>query len=159
MTSAAKPAAKKESTAMLIVIWCVVCVVFSVVFRFTFLFLMAAVLPSIVAMIVDRTPKRRMFRIVFSLNLAGTLPFLLNLWQMGNRLEAVKSVMTNAYTWLIIYGSSGMGWGIVWMAPQIALILISGYNEAKIMRLQYHQRKLLEEWGPEIKRGTEKEPQ
>lgn len=123
-----------------------------VLIRHTFLFLIVALLPTIVAYIVDRTPTKSMFQSVMACNMAGMLPYLAKLIDMGNSPGMVQTIMGDMLVWLIIYSAAGIGWCMVWLWPHVAYFLINMMALKETLQLELAQRWLTEEWGPEIKR-------
>jgi hypothetical protein len=120
----------------------------------TFIFLVAGMLPGIVAYVIDRSPGRRIFQIVALSNLAGVFPYVAQLMQQGNTATAVQGMLSTPSVWMFMYLAAGFGWVLVWIAPTLAQQLLELTNNQKIARLQRLQKRLEEEWGPEVRRGT-----
>lgn len=122
------------------------------VIKYAFIFLAIAVIPSIVAYATDRIPGRLAFQIVTACNLTGALPHLGKLIANNSSEETFFSMAMNPMVWITIYGAAGIGWVIISFTPSIALFVLSSVNNVKIMKLEMMQKKLVEEWGPEIQR-------
>jgi hypothetical protein len=51
---------------------------------------------------------------------------------------------------MLIYGSAMMGWLMVQIGPMIAYAMISGFHRTQVMRLNFNQKRIENEWGPEV---------
>lgn len=120
--------------------------------KYAFIFLLVAVLPSIVAHIVDKSPSRLVFQIVMACNLTGVLPQFGTLISSNASEASFYSLIGNPIVWITMYGAAAIGWIIVSFTPSIALFIVSAMNTVKITQLQMVQKRLVEEWGPEVKR-------
>lgn len=120
--------------------------------RQTFLFLIIALLPSVVAYLVDRSERRMAFQSVLACNLAGTMPFLSGMLKQGNSQAVVQTAMADMTTWFIIYSAAAIGWCMLWLWPHVAYFWLNMLAMKEIFRLELAQKKLLDEWGPELKR-------
>lgn len=127
----------------------------AILLKLSFIFFLAGILPSVVAGIVDVSPKRQKFKTVMAFNISGIVPYLAGLWKQGNSAEAVYTLVSQPGTWLIVYGAAAAGWGMVWLAPRAGMLLMEVFARGQIARFQHLQKRLVEEWGPEIKRDAE----
>ena len=127
-----------------------VCLVLMVVLKGWFIFLLVSMLPSIVARIADTSQGKEFYRCVVACNIAGVLPHVLSVFSVSSD-EAMK-LLANPTMWLSIYSLAGIGWIIVGVTPAIAEILTQFNHNSRVSRLEDMQKKLVEEWGPEIQR-------
>lgn len=123
--------------------------------RHGYVFLLAAMLPSAVALLVDRTWKKSQFKAVAAANFAGTFPTLVDLWQQDNTIDAMLNIVADPFVWLYSYGAAAAGWILVWAAPLFTLYFMELTTQFRLIRLKEDQRKLIDEWGPEIKHWGE----
>jgi hypothetical protein len=120
--------------------------------RTSFIFILVMLLPSIIAYIADNSAKRHTYITVFLCNLSGLMPFAINLISMGNPHNMFVSLITDPMVWLMVYSAAAFGWILVWGCPYFAEFYYELKATARIAKLEMTQKKLLEEWGPEIKR-------
>lgn len=126
------------------------------VFRTGFVFIIIGMMPSIVASFLDVTRKRYMFKSVLACNLAGMMPFIGELLRHGPNSVTMQNIMGDAGNWVIIYGSALIGWMMVRGMPMIAYSFINGFHSTQIMRLRGNQKRIENEWGPEVTRLSRK---
>ena len=106
--------------------------------------------PTIVAYVVDRTREKYLAITVGLLNLCGTLPAEMKLWQQGQSYTAAMDIASNPFFWLMAYGAAAIGWVIYLMLPPI---LGHYYGITSQARLQSHTRRqqaLIAAWGDEV---------
>lgn len=123
-----------------------------VLIKHSFIFMLAGMLPSIVALIVDRSHRKDAFKTVTSMNLAGVLPYLYELWLQGNTVESVQNMVGQMEVWLVIYAAAGAGWIMTWFGPRASQVVMEMVALLQTARLEASQKHLVDEWGPEIKR-------
>ncbi len=128
------------------------------VLRTGFMFIIIGMLPSIVMHYMDVSKHRFTFRTVFAANLSGMMPFIGKMLHQGPSSQLLQDIMGSGATWGIIYASAFMGWLLVQICPMIAQGMIVGYHQSQIGRMRYMQRKIENEWGPEVTQFS-KEPE
>ena len=106
--------------------------------------------PTIVAAIVDRSRDHHAVLAVGSLNFAGAVPALIDLWGKGHTIGAAGRVLADPYSWLAGFGAAAIGWLLLLGLPKILEVAMTLRNEAEIRRLQERQAALIAEWGPDI---------
>jgi hypothetical protein len=116
----------------------------------TALMLSLALLPAVCAFVVDRTPGRYAAISVGALNLAGTWPFLLMLWTGGHTVMNAMTIILNPFAWLIIYSAAAVGWLLYLSFPSFVSVCMSVFAGHRVTQLRQQQKKLIEEWGPEV---------
>ena len=146
-----KQGKKKSSTIILLVLM----VVGVAVAQFASIILIVGIFPSIIANMVDRTPNRSIFHTVFPCNLAGVIPYVGALMSHGNNMTAVEANLLDLHVWFTMYIAAGLGWVLVLMMPRLVEMIVSFTHDQKANALSSKQKKLVEDWGPEVKR---KEP-
>lgn len=133
----------------------VLCLGLIFLIKHSFIFLLAGMLPTIVASLVDQSEGRMQFKTVGCLNLAGMAPFLTELHVQHHASTAVQNVMGDPSTWLIVYSSAALGWLLVWLCPWLVKFSIEFFSDNKVKTIENEQQKLEEEWGSEIKTGSD----
>jgi hypothetical protein len=116
----------------------------------TALLLALALLPAFVAVITDRSPARSATISVGALNLAGTWPFLLKLWTTGHTVVHAMEIIVQPAAWLVIYASAAVGWLLYLSFPALVSACMSIFAGRRMAQLRAQQKKLVEEWGPEV---------
>ena len=66
--------------------------------------------PTLGAFFADRTPGRYLTKCVAGMNFAGVIPSLYHLWITGHNLKTANDIVTDVYTWLLMYCAAAMGW-------------------------------------------------
>lgn len=116
----------------------------------TALMLFIALLPAICAFAIDRSPGRYATISVGMLNLAGTWPFLLKLWTSGHTVVNAMTLILDPFAWLVIYSAAALGWLLYFSFPSCVSLCMSVFSGHRISQLRQNQKKLIEEWGPEV---------
>lgn len=116
-----------------------------------FIFLLLGFLPTVVAYFVDETPHRDLYKTVRASNLAGMLPTLAEMTKSHYPGAALQVAMSDPKTWLMVYGSAALGWGLIWLCRWVAYLSMLATGEARIIMLEHAQKELIDEWGEELK--------
>ena len=127
-----------------------VCVVLLAAALPTALMLSIALLPAICAFLVDRSQGRYATISVGMLNVAGTWPFLLKLWTTGHSVVNAMKIVLDPFAWLVIYSAAGAGWLLYFTFPSCVSVCMSVFAGHRVSQLRQQQKKLVEEWGPEV---------
>jgi hypothetical protein len=127
-----------------------VCVVLLAAALPTALLLSIALLPMACAFLVDRTQGRYATLSVGALNFAATWPFLLKLWSSGHSVVNAMKTVLDPVAWLIIYSAAAVGWVLYHSFPSCVSLCMSIFAGHRVSQLRQQQKKLIEEWGPEV---------
>jgi hypothetical protein len=127
------------------------------VFRTGFLFIIISMMPSIVTYYMDMSRRRYTYKTIFACNLSGLMPFIGKMISEGPTSSTMQEVMGNAHNWFIIYGAALIGLMMVRIAPAIAYAMISGFHSTQVARLTQNQKRIENEWGPEVTQFSMKE--
>lgn len=122
----------------------------SAFFASTSLLIIVGTLPTLVAFITDRSRGKSAALSMSVLNFAGTLPFVITLWRTGQGLGAALQLLAQPYTWLVMYGSAGIGWAIYHYLPKFIATYVALRAQSQLGSLQNLQKKLVEKWGPNV---------
>lgn len=112
--------------------------------------LLFGMLPTAGAALMDRGPHRYAWLSVGGVNFAGVAPYLLDLWFKGHSLSRAITHLTDVYTWLVILGASSFGWLLHIVTPPVAGAFLQVATQRRIAILRANQRKLVEQWGPDV---------
>jgi hypothetical protein len=124
-----------------------------IILQFGFIFLLLALLPSIVAYFTDGLRGKPAFKTVLACNMAATLPSLIPMLEAGVKLKHydIFSTLISPNTWLLVYSGAGAGWCLIYLCRYIARFAIMMFYEYNIAMLESQQKRLVEEWGQQIK--------
>ena len=131
-----------------------VCVLLTFAMKSAFMLFIVGMLPSIVARMTSRSDSRIIFRIVLACNLSGVLPYVAEMLTTDNSFNMLLMMLTSPAVLLVMLGSAAMGHMLAWMSPYMVQFSYEIRNTSRIIRLQAKQKRLLEEWGPEIQRNS-----
>ena len=106
--------------------------------------------PTLVALFTDTDEKRSELAAVGYLNLAGVLPFLIELWQKGQTMEAASAMMRSPTTWAIMLGAAGLGHLILYIVPPIVASFVQIKQEARLKVLKQAVVELEAIWGADV---------
>lgn len=121
-----------------------------VMLRTGFVFFVIGMLPCIVAYYMDVSKHQYTFKSIFAANLAGMMPYMTRIIKEGPGSSLLQELMGSSFTWFVIFGSAMMGFLLVKMCPMLAQAMVKGLHQTHIMRYEWVQKKLEEEWGPEV---------
>lgn len=147
---AKKKAPKKKRSKLRIVVYLIATVGLTLVMSFAILLFMLGMLPAFVANYVDGSNERNHFRIVSACNLAGVLPFLIDLWKKGITSNSVQDMLVDPHVWLVMYGAAAFGWMLVWLFPLTVHFVLNVAQSSAISSLQHKQQQIVDEWGLEV---------
>jgi len=116
----------------------------------TTLVLTVCMMPTLAAWLVDRQPGRALATSVCLLNLAGSLPGLIEVWTAGHDVAAAQWVLSDAVTWLAAYGAAAVGWLLFAVLPPVLRGHHARSTGRRIRQLQKKQEALEKDWGPEV---------
>lgn len=116
----------------------------------TCLLMLVLMLPTMVAFIVDGTPGRKFMITVGMMNLAGTVPAVVDLWGQGQSFQASFEGMSNVFAWAGALTASAVGWLIYWVMPPIVSNYQGIASRAQVLSLRSKQKKLIAAWGDEV---------
>lgn len=112
-------------------------------------------LPTFVAWICDRSEEKFATFCVGGLNFSGVFPYVMELWSGTHSIEAATGIMTNVFALLVMFGSAGLGWMLFAAVPPVIATFLKVLSERKLTVLHTQQRKLIEEWGEEVRGDSE----
>lgn len=108
-------------------------------------------IPAMVACIIDREPGRNATLTVTAANIAGVAPFVFELLMNGPTMARAMAMLSDVFVIAVMFGTAGIGWMLVLGMPKVASVYIEVTNEAKIKQMRREQKRLVEEWGVDVK--------
>jgi hypothetical protein len=148
-TAAAKPQGKKKGKLGLITGLIIVGMATPFMMP-TVLLVLAGLIPTYFAFFLDSDPQKSGAVSVGAMNVAGIVPFIIDLWAKGQTMPAASQILSDSHSWLIIWGASGVGHLIVYAIPQAIATLTLTQAESRMKSLQKNLVLLKEAWGPEV---------
>jgi hypothetical protein len=116
----------------------------------TAVLLLAGLLPTIVVMITDNDRQKSAAIAIGSLNCAGVMPFVIDLWVRGQTMDNLFRILTNSSTWLVMLGTAGLGQLIVFALPPLLTAFTVAKFETRLKVLKSNLESLKTAWGPEV---------
>jgi hypothetical protein len=113
--------------------------------------LLVAMVPTVVARIVDPAPGRQLTITVGSLNFAGALWFMYDLWSPWPTFAAIGPTLGDMLGWLASLVGAGLGWAIYSLMPIASRSIATTKSNLRLNRLRKSQEQLVEEWGNPVR--------
>ena len=145
---------KKRSTAFLYVMLAIPIALMVIP---TVIVLAVALVPTGVAFIMERGKGYYGGLTVGALNLAGTTPYLADLWAQGLTIDAALGIITNVFAWLVFYGAALFGWAIYSTTPAAVSAFMTMTAGHRITAMRAQQKELALKWGPDVESMYEPE--
>ena len=135
--------------------WLILCLVVPVALLLlpSTLVLIPAMIPTLVARVVDPAPGRHLTITVGSLNFAGALWFMHDLWQNDQSFAAIVPTLSDMVGWLAALVGAGMGWAIYSLMPIVSRGIATTKSNLRLSRVRKSQEDLVEQWGPPVRGG------
>lgn len=123
----------------------------ALIFASSTLVFVVCMLPTLVAAVIDKNPHKTLWLTIGSVNLAGTVPALFRLWDMGSHdIQNALAIMSNPGLLLVAYGAAAAGWVIHMNVTPLVAALIIRRNEGRVKDIEKRQKELVRKWGDEI---------
>jgi|SRR5581483_3716395 len=148
--AAAPRAAKKGGGSLLIIL---LLLPVALILLPTTMVVFLAMIPTMVARIVDTAPGRHLTITVGSLNFAGSLWFVHDVWADGQSFAAVQPALSDMMAWLAALLGAAAGWTIHWVMPAISGRIAATKSTVRLARLRKRQAELVEQWGEPVRSG------
>lgn len=123
----------------------------------TVIVLAVALVPTGVAFILERGKGYYGGLTVGAMNVAGTAPYLVDLWTEGHTMVNAVGIITNVFAWLVFYGAALFGWAIYSTTPAAVSAFMTMTAGHRITALRATQRELVQKWGPDVESVYEPE--
>jgi len=123
----------------------------------TVIVLAVALVPTGVAFIMERGKGYYGGLTVGAMNLAGTSPYLADLWSQGHTVSVALGIITNVFAWMMFYGAALFGWAIYSTMPAAVSAFMTMTSSQRITAMRGQQRELVQKWGPDVESVYEPE--
>lgn len=120
----------------------------------TLILFVVGMVPTLVAIMTDNDRQKSSTIAVGAMNIAGIVPFAIDLWIKGQTMGDLFQILRDSTTWLVMLGAAGIGQLIVFAVPQAVALLAFARDESRAKLLRRNLDSLKESWGPEV--GTTK---
>jgi hypothetical protein len=107
-------------------------------------------LPTLVALFTDTDPRHSGLTTIGFLNLAGVVPFIVELWEKGQTMDAAFGIIRQPMNWLIMFGAAGVGQLILYVVPLAVTMLAVVRTERRMAVLKEGLKQLDGIWGPDV---------
>ena len=84
---------------------------------------------------------------VMMMNLAGILPFAMQIYRQPDAFEYIVFDMVKIATML---GAAAAGYLLLWIGPMIAAIILQALSQDRLQKIAAQRKELLELYGPEV---------
>ena len=116
----------------------------------TVIVLAVALVPTGVAFIMERGKGYYGGLTVGAMNLAGTAPYLADLWAQGHTVSIALGIITNVFAWMVFYGAALFGWAIYSSTPAAVSAFMVMTASKRIVGMREQQKELVQKWGPDV---------
>lgn len=123
----------------------------------TVIVLAVALVPTGVAFIMERGKGYYGGLTVGAMNLAGTSPYLADLWSQGHTITVALGIITNVFAWMMFYGAALFGWAIYSTTPAAVSAFMTMTAGHRITTMREQQKELVQKWGPDVESVYEPE--
>ena len=115
----------------------------------TIVFLAAAMLPSFVLLVWK---PREIYRwlSVLSLNVAGAMPYLFDLWLGLHRMDTTFIILSNPAALIVIYSAAAGGWLLYSAVPPLVAVFVRIVAFRQVERLKAERDALVARWGEDV---------
>ena len=84
------------------------------------------------------------------MNLAGCMPFLLELWTTDRTLDRAFSIILNPMAIIVIYSAAVVGYLIDWALSIMVASFLYDRGVSRKAAIEKRQQELIERWGREV---------
>jgi hypothetical protein len=127
--------------------------VFGLSFWFIFptvILVLVGMSPTFIALLMDNDRQKSSASAIGSLNAAGVVPFVIDLWQRGQSIENTFHILAQPANWLIMLGAAGVGQLILFAVPQAVATWSLTRSEVRLKILRSNLESLRNAWGPDV---------
>lgn len=127
-----------------------VTVLLGVVFLPTTVMLLVGMLPTFAGFLIDKTRGKVRTLAIGSMNLAGCVPFILEVWTRGHTMDNAMMYITQPRTIVVIYFAAAIGYMIDWAMTGIVIGIMSEKGKARVKQIEKEKSVLISRWGEEV---------
>lgn len=116
----------------------------------TFIVIMGGMVPTLVSILVSERTDRHKIQTLAAFNMCGVVLFLVPLWTEGHTMHQAMAIMSNVYSWAVMFMAAALGMGALWLGPHVAALVYNVLVVGRRRKIESIRRALLDEWGPDI---------
>lgn len=109
-------------------------------------------IPSFVAALVDRQKQKTLWLTVGAMNMAGTLPAVMGLWEAGQQMDRAMDLATRPVTLVVAYGGAAIGWIIQYNVTPLVAGGLLRRSQKRLKDIEKRQMELVRRWGDDVRR-------
>ena len=125
-------------------------IILAVVFHPTTLLLSVGMLPTFVVLLVDRTQGKTKTFTVGAMNLAGCVPFVLEVWIRGHTVETAMDYIMQPRTIVVMYFAAAIGYLIEWAMIGIVMAVMKEKGKMRLKEIDKISEDLIRRWGKSV---------
>ncbi len=122
----------------------------AIVFLPSTVLLCVGMMPSFTVMFVDPARARTKVVTVGALNLAGCVPFLLDLWAQGHSIDQAFSIVADPKAIIVMYAAAAAGYMLDWSLSAVVAGILYQRGKARQVAIRKRQEELTARWGTEV---------
>lgn len=116
----------------------------------TTVLLVAGMMPTIILFFFDNSLGKSRVLAVGAMNLAGCMPFVLELWQRGHTIETAFAYVTNINSMIVMYFAAAIGYLIEWAVTGLVASIMVQHAKTRIVTIEKRKNELETRWGLEV---------
>ncbi|MGE0108806.1 MAG: hypothetical protein AB7S81_03440 [Bdellovibrionales bacterium] len=110
----------------------------------------AGFLPTFVVLLTETDPRHPGLTTIGYMNLAGVLPFIIDLWQQDQTMGAAMSIIKDPSSWVVMLGAAGVGQLILYVVPHFVATMVVARQESRRRVLRDGLAELEKIWGKDV---------
>ncbi|MCB9983498.1 MAG: hypothetical protein H6861_07500 [Rhodospirillales bacterium] len=149
----AKKTAKKKQkrkVSLWVNLFLILLIVMSAVFLPVAVILFIGLLPTFVVFFVDQNKKKIKAVTVGAMNVAGCMPFIMELWTSEMSMAKALSIIIDPMAIIVIYSAAGVGYLVDWAVTAFVSRFLYQRGVSRIHAIEKRQKELIERWGEEV---------
>jgi len=120
------------------------------VFMPTMMILIVGMLPTLTAVFIDRSSEKTRGLTVGALNLAGCMPFLLQVWGGQNTIDHAIEILIDPRTIIVMYCAASVGYIVDWAVSGLVATIMVQTSASRLENMGKRRAELISRWGPEV---------
>ncbi len=125
-------------------------IVMAAVFLPSSVLLTIGMMPTIAVLFADPSHAKTKVVTVGALNLAGCVPFLLELWTQGYSLDKSFTIVSDPKAIIVMYAAAAIGYIFDWSLSAIVASVLYQRGIVRQELIRKRQEELALRWGPEV---------
>ena len=140
----------KKKGGMKVQVFLILGLLIAILFLPTTFMLLIGMAPTLVALLVDRAKRKTKAVTIGAMNLAGAMPFVLELWFEGNNFEKAFELVMDPEHIIIMFLAAAVGYLINWSMTGLVATFLLQRGKSRVKAIEKRQKELVERWGKEV---------